>query len=345
MVDARFLSSTDTEAKLPLLSIIVTSYTTKRLNDVLELLDSIKAQTYPNIETIFVAECSTELLDKVKAYASENNSLNLKVIFNDGEPGATSARNLGIREASGKFLAFIDDDAFLFPDWAKELVKTYEDSSIVGVTGPISPLWEDKSTTWFPTQFDWIIGCSRWMESAEMEDVRNVYGTNASFRRDALGLAGFYSVALGPLKHDESEWGELAEEAELSLRVTTKTGKRIVYNPGVRVYHKVPSYKLQWGFILPRAYQVGRTRHMLKALNTSKNNSTDVLSTEHQLLKRILTKLLPSILKGFFSSPVIAWRQLLVTITALFFVALGYYSHLFSSLLGHRKILVNKEKS
>ena len=43
-------------AETPLISIVITSYTMDRLDDILELLGSIRAQTYPNIEAIFVAK-------------------------------------------------------------------------------------------------------------------------------------------------------------------------------------------------------------------------------------------------------------------------------------------------
>ena len=46
-----------------LLISIITSYDMDRLRDIFELVDSIKAQTYPNTETIFVTERSKELFD------------------------------------------------------------------------------------------------------------------------------------------------------------------------------------------------------------------------------------------------------------------------------------------
>ena len=77
----------------PLLSIIVTSYTTQRTRDILDLLDSITKQTYPNIETVFVIERSDELVKKITTYANNISLTNLKVIFNTGEQGASAARN------------------------------------------------------------------------------------------------------------------------------------------------------------------------------------------------------------------------------------------------------------
>lgn len=68
----------------PPLSVIITSHTTERRHDIDELLDSIKGQTYPNIETIFVAERSAELLNKAKEYVEKENMLDVLVIFNSG---------------------------------------------------------------------------------------------------------------------------------------------------------------------------------------------------------------------------------------------------------------------
>ena len=46
----------------PTLSVIVTSYTLDRLDDIIELLDSLKAQTHNPTEIVLVVEKSVELL-------------------------------------------------------------------------------------------------------------------------------------------------------------------------------------------------------------------------------------------------------------------------------------------
>jgi glycosyltransferase involved in cell wall biosynthesis len=305
----------------PLLSIIVTSYTTERLRDIYELMDSIKTQTYPNIETIFIAESSTELFDKVRAYAIEN-TLNLAVIFNDGEPGLSAARNLGIKQAKGDIIAFVDDDTVLFDDWAEEMVKAYDDDSIIGVTGLAFPLWEDESMSWFPEELYWVISCTAWSGWNEVREVRNAWGMNMSFRREVFEKAGLFDNKFGFHK------GPIAEDNEFSLRVRAKTGKSIIYYPNIRLWHRVHKYRLSQQFIRERAYWIGYSRCMLKRLYLRTDNGKGLLGQERQLLRRILTRLFPSIFRTFFTNPVIAWRRLSVTMTALFFVAIGYYSPL-----------------
>jgi len=307
----------------PHVSVIITSYTTQRLGDIFELLDSIKAQTCTNIETIFVAERSMELYSRVQAYVQENGIPNAKVIFNDGETGLSAARNLGIKEAKGDIIAFVDDDVLLSPAWVEEMVKTYQDDSIIGVTGPASPLWEDETMSWFPEEFYWIMSCTAWSDWNETREVRNAWGQGMSFRRAAFEKCGLFLNEFGFHK------GPMAEDNEFSLRVRTRTGKSIVYCPTLKLWHKVHKYRLSWKFIKERAYWIGYSRHMLTRYYSQKAvNQTDILSQEHQLLKRILTRLFPSIARGFFTNPVVAWRKLLVSVTALFSVALGYYSYL-----------------
>jgi glycosyltransferase involved in cell wall biosynthesis len=319
-------------AEQPLLSIIITSYTTERLKDIFELLDSIKAQTYPNIETIFVAERSRELYGLVEAYMEVKAIPSVRLLFNHGEPGLSAARNLGIKEARGDIIAFVDDDTLLFPDWAEEMVKTYENGAIIGVTGPALPLWEDESMSWFPEEFYWIISCTAWCDWNEMREVRNAWGMNMSFKREVFELCGPFQNEFGFHR------GPMAEDNEFSLRVRVETGKGVVYNPSVKLGHRVHRYRLSWRFIRERAYWIGHSRRMLKKLYPEANSGTDLLSQEHQLLKRIFTRLPLDILKSLFRHPAIAWRKFSVTFIALFFVTLGYYSYLFTSPFGHQEL-------
>jgi cellulose synthase/poly-beta-1,6-N-acetylglucosamine synthase-like glycosyltransferase len=312
----------------PLLSVIITSYTADRLNDVCALLDSMKVQSHPNLETIFVAEGSRQLHDQARRYGEKTSIRNFVVLLNDGEPGASAARNLGVQHAEGDIIAFLDDDVVAAPDWAEELVRTYlEDDSVVGVAGSAEPLWEDSRMDWFPVELYWIFGCTGWMGWEATTETGHAPTMNASYRREALEMAGLFSTVLGLQRGKWSEaltkWREVGgEDGELSMRVRRVTGKRIVFNPKVRVSHKVPKSKLALGAIAQRSWAVGRERQMFRKLFSSEERK--VIYGEFSLLRRILTRLLPDIFTGFSKDPVIAWRRLQVMGVSLCFAGLGF---------------------
>lgn len=314
-------------ADRPLLSIVVTSYTLDRLEGIYELLDSIKAQTYTRVETIVVVERSNELFDHVKRYAAEKAFPQLKVLFNHGEQGASAARNLGVKEAKGEVLGFVDDDVVLSPDWAKETIKTYDDDSAIGVTGPAFPLWECSPARWLPKEFYWIIGCTSWLDANGIKEVRNVWTMNSSFKREVFDKGIFFSTTIGPYGGSMKgrEKNKISEDLEFSMRAREKTGERIVYNPKVRVQHRVSKDRLSWRYIIQWSYWIGASRRALKRLYPEEDKrQTSVLDTEYDLLKSIFTRLFPDLVKGFFTDPVIACRKFALTITVLSCVAFGY---------------------
>lgn len=101
--------------KSSLVSIIVPVYNGALF--LAEALDSILAQTYDSIEVIVVDDGSTDATAEVaKRYHDKIHYLHQK---NQG-PGA--ARNLGIKQAAGEFLAFLDADDMWAPEKLREQV-------------------------------------------------------------------------------------------------------------------------------------------------------------------------------------------------------------------------------
>ena len=85
-----------------IISIIVPIYNTRRYID--KCVESIVNQTYKNIEIILVDDGSTDGSDK-KCDEWKEKDKRIKVIHKENE-GASSARNVGIENAKGKYIAF-----------------------------------------------------------------------------------------------------------------------------------------------------------------------------------------------------------------------------------------------
>ena len=105
-----------------LVSIIMPSYNTGRY--IKDSIESVRAQSYTNWELIIVDDCSTDNTDDVvgKYLADER----IRYIKNETNSGAAVSRNRALREAKGKWIAFLDSDDLWEPDKLKDQIEFME---------------------------------------------------------------------------------------------------------------------------------------------------------------------------------------------------------------------------
>lgn len=103
-----------------LISVIVPVYNV--VNYLQKCVDSIRAQTYPNLEIILVDDGST---DKSGALAEKMAMEDKRiVVFHKENGGSSSARNLGISKARGDYIGFVDSDDYIEPEMYERLLST-----------------------------------------------------------------------------------------------------------------------------------------------------------------------------------------------------------------------------
>ena len=92
--------------KKPLVSVIVPVYNVEGYLD--ECLNSIRHQTYTNLEVLLIEDCSTDSsMTVLQAHLSDTR---LKLIQHHKNSGVSAARNTGIEAATGDYLMFVDSD-------------------------------------------------------------------------------------------------------------------------------------------------------------------------------------------------------------------------------------------
>lgn len=108
----------------PLLSIIVPMYNAERY--VGECVESLLAQTYTNIEYIFIDDCSTDgsLSALHEALAHNPRGSNVRVVEHKENSGLSATRTEGIGICTGEYFISCDIDDYVEPDMAKEMMKT-----------------------------------------------------------------------------------------------------------------------------------------------------------------------------------------------------------------------------
>ncbi len=107
-----------------LVSIIMPSYNTGRF--IGETIDSVLAQTYGNWELIIVDDCSTDDTDSVvQKYLGDER---IRYIKNEKNSGAAVSRNRALREATGKWIAFLDSDDLWEPEKLEKQIAFMEEN-------------------------------------------------------------------------------------------------------------------------------------------------------------------------------------------------------------------------
>jgi glycosyltransferase involved in cell wall biosynthesis len=110
-----------TMPSMPLVSVIVPVYNTP-YSCLVRCLDSISNQTLYNIEIICVNDGSTDnSLDILNKYKEQD--ARIKVISHDDNKGQAFARNLGIMEARGEYIGFVDSDDAIEKDYYRVLYE------------------------------------------------------------------------------------------------------------------------------------------------------------------------------------------------------------------------------
>ena len=108
-----------------LVSIIMPSYNCGRY--VKETIQSVQAQTYQNWEIIFIDDSSTDDTIRIVSSLREKDE-RIHLYQNDHNSGAAISRNNALREAKGKWIAFLDSDDLWEPTKLEKQVRFMEDN-------------------------------------------------------------------------------------------------------------------------------------------------------------------------------------------------------------------------
>jgi glycosyltransferase involved in cell wall biosynthesis len=112
-------------------------------------MDSVKMQSYPNLEIICVNDGSTDNSEAVIRKCSENDSR--IVVINQKNSGVSAARNAGIEYATGDYITFADPDDILDLDAYKTAMSYFEKENNLDVVVwgysifPVFDTWYEKA--------------------------------------------------------------------------------------------------------------------------------------------------------------------------------------------------------
>lgn len=114
----------------PLVTVFLALYNAEKY--ISEALESILEQTYSNLEIIIVNDASTDnSLEIIKQYDDKR----IRIINNEENKGIPYTRNVGLKEARGKYIAIMDSDDISKLDRIKKQVEFMEMNNEISAVG------------------------------------------------------------------------------------------------------------------------------------------------------------------------------------------------------------------
>lgn len=206
-------------------------------------LARLRRLTYPQLELVIVDNAPSD--DRTRAIVAEVAAQDPRFRYVlERKPGLSYARNRGLQESRGRYLAYTDDDVLVDPGWIEGLVRGFRRSAAVGcvtglvctaaITNAAEAYFDARSPSWSarfaPELFD-LTGNRR--DGALYPYSAGIFGTgaNCAFDRAMFAGIGDFDEALGA--------GTLTkggEDLDMFLRVLLG-GRAIAYEPAAIVWH------------------------------------------------------------------------------------------------------------
>jgi glycosyltransferase involved in cell wall biosynthesis len=172
-------------------------------------------------------------------------------------PGKCKAVNAAIKQASGRILAFFDDDVEVTPGWLNVAAEFFRGKSFDAMQGPILVPVGMQSNEEFRRAQNRYRTIHFVQYPPSMSEINTLTGANMAIRREVFERVGLFDERLGPGQSG------MSEDVEFAQRIIAGGGK-IGYRHDAGVYHEVDWSRLSESYFRLRHEQQGRSRLLYK---------------------------------------------------------------------------------
>ncbi|MDE6139578.1 MAG: glycosyltransferase [Alistipes sp.] len=237
------------------LSLIIATY--NRSWQLLVTLGSVAAQSAPADEWECVVvdnNSADDTSQAVRDFAAAHPDLNIRCVV-ERRQGLSYARNCGIAHSGGEYIAIIDDDERIVPDFVSayiELFDTHPEAASAG--GVIVAEYETGRPRWISRYTERPIANPMNFGDRVREFPRGHIpgGGNMAVRRSAICRYGGFDVSLGRCGTTLAG----GEESDFFERLAS-AGERCFYTPRAVMYHIIPPRKLTREYFVALSYNTG----------------------------------------------------------------------------------------
>jgi len=198
-----------------MISVVIPSYNSEQT--IRKCLDSILNQSYSGPYEAILVDSSNDSTPVIVSSFYPN----VKLIHLGQKTDPGTARNLGVREAKGELIAFIDSDCIAAQDWLENIHFAHEsDYSIVG--GVVNNGNEDDDLVAWA---GYMAEFREFLPEQTRREVMHIPTCNISYKKEVFDEFGVFR-------------GEYYPQEDLMYNYNLWTnGVRLLLNPAIRVWH------------------------------------------------------------------------------------------------------------
>lgn len=273
-----------------LISLVITTYNRAILLDkALESVAQSQIDDPARVEVIVVDNNSTDHTRQTVDKTGTNGfPFSLRYVLEQRQ-GLSYARNRGADEATGTYVAYMDDDQLIEKHYLSRIESTFRDTQAACVGGPVSYYNLGKLPNWLPPLLE-IVGQTNYGDERRIlgPEIGALQGGNMVFDRQELIDIGKFNVGLG--RSGSSLLGGEEEELQDRLRAANK---KVAYDPGLIQYHHLDPARLTKRFWRRHQFDRGRTAWRLKLLNSDMRGHRTFLGAPRWLWRHLVTRDIP----------------------------------------------------
>ena len=199
-----------------MISVIIPSYNSA--GTIRGCMNAIIRQSFRGESEIILVDSSKD--DTPRIVAAEYPSVHSIHLPKQTDPG--TARNIGIREAKGDVIAFIDSDCIARPDWLERIAAAHQTSKVSvigGVVGIGNPAMDSVGWAGYLAEF------REFLPKQSQKYVSHIPTCNISYKRKIFEKYGFFR-------------GEYYPQEDLVFNYNlVKAGEKILLEPTIQVLH------------------------------------------------------------------------------------------------------------
>ena len=242
------------------IALVICTYNNAELLDrALDAISKQRVSTQINWSVLVVNNNCTDNTPEVVEKYSRSGKLRLTMI-SEQQQGLNPARVCGVRNTSGEWIAFIDDDCLLEDEWTEQAARFALDHPHCGAFGGQVILdWEIQPP---------LYALNRRWAFADTNHGENIHrrkwlaGAGMVVRRTALEQSGWLDKQfLG-----DRTGSILVSGGDMEMGMRIAAAQEIWYNPLCKLHHVIPARRLTRRYMRNITFALGASQHNVTAI-------------------------------------------------------------------------------